>query len=105
MKKAIMMEVADNVATALTAIEARDDVEVLSSKQEIVQLVKARDSLPQGHKIALSDIKKGAEVKKYGATIGIALKDIASGEYVHIHNVKSKRLPLTEHMLGYGRRK
>lgn len=104
MKKAIVIDERDNVATALHTIEAGDEVEILSSKQEVVQRIKARDSLPPGHKVALSDIKKGAEVKKYGATIGQALKDITLGEYVHIHNVRSNRLPLTEHMLGYGRR-
>jgi altronate dehydratase small subunit len=105
MKKAIMMEAVDNVATVLNTVEAGDEVEILSSRQETMRRVRAQDSVPRGHKIAISDIKKGAEVKKYGATIGLALKDIASGEYVHIHNVKSKRLPLTEHMLGYGHRK
>jgi altronate dehydratase small subunit len=104
MKKAIMMEAQDNVATALAAIAVGDEVEILSSRREVVQRVKAKDSLPSGHKVALSAIKKGAEVKKYGAIIGKASKDIAIGEYVHIHNVRSNRLPLTKHMLGYSRR-
>ena len=104
MKKAIVMDERDNVATALHKIEAGDEIEVLSAKQEVVQRIKAKDSLPLGHKIALSDIKKSSEVKKYGATIGKATKDIIPGEYVHIHNVRSNRLPLTEHMLGYNRR-
>lgn len=101
MKKAIMMETQDNVATAISTISVGDEVEILSSKQELVQRIKAKDTLPLGHKIALSDIKKGGEIRKYGAIIGRALKDIALGEYVHIHNVKSNRLPLTNHMLGY----
>ena len=99
-----MMDAQDNVATVLAAISAGDELEILSSKQEVTQHVKAKDSVPSGHKIALSNIKRGTEVKKYGATIGKASKDIALGEYVHIHNVRSNRLPLTKHMLGYSRR-
>lgn len=101
MKRAIMMETQDNVATALSTISVGDEVEILSSKQELVRRIKARDTLPLGHKIALSDINKGGEIRKYGAIIGRASKDIALGEYVHIHNVKSNRLPLTNHMLRY----
>jgi len=100
-KKAIMIDDNDNVATAIAAINTGDEVEVISSKQEVVYRIKAKDSLPLGHKIALSDIKKGGEVKKYGTPIGKASKNITSGEYVHIHNVQSNRLPLTKHMLSY----
>jgi hypothetical protein len=99
-KKAIMMDPQDNVATALNAITAGDEVEIVSSKQEVVRCVKAKDSLPFGHKIALAEIKRGAEVRKYGIAIGSTLKEIALGEYVHIHNMNSNRLPLTKHMLG-----
>ena len=95
-----MMNPQDNVATALNAIAAGDEVAILSPKQEIIHRLKAKDSLPLGHKIALSEIKRSAEVRKYGVAIGIAFKKIVPGEYVHIHNIKSKRLPLTKHMLG-----
>jgi len=101
MKKAIMMDAKDNVATAISAIAAGEEVKILSTKQEVVQRVTAKEALPLGHKIALTDIKKGAEIKKYGAVIGRASKEIAPGEYVHIHNVESNRMPLTEHMLSY----
>ena len=101
MKKALTMDVKDNVGTAISAITAGEEVEVLSTKQEVVQRIKAKDSLPFGHKIALMDIQKGNKIKKYGAVIGKAVKDITVGQYVHIHNVESNRMPLTEHMLGY----
>jgi len=101
MKKAIMIDDNDNVATAITAIGIGDDVEILSSKQKTIHHIKAKDSLPLGHKIAIFDINKGSKVKKYGTAIGKASKNITSGEYVHIHNVESNRLPLTKHMLSY----
>jgi altronate dehydratase len=101
MKKAIMMDAKDNVGTAISAITAGEEVEVLSTRQQVMQRIKAKDPLPLGHKIALTDIHKGEQIKKYGAVIGKASKDILVGQYVHIHNVESNRMPLTKHMLSY----
>jgi altronate hydrolase len=42
-----------------------------------------------GHKVALTDIKKGENVIKYGYPIGHATEDIKSGEHVHTHNIKT----------------
>lgn len=42
-----------------------------------------------GHKYALTDIKTGENVIKYGFPIGHATTDIATGEHVHTHNVKT----------------
>jgi (2R)-sulfolactate sulfo-lyase subunit alpha len=53
--------------------------------------LKSRMAIPIGHKIALTDIKKGATVRKYGQDIGKAVADIAKGEHVHVHNLKTKR--------------
>ena len=47
--------------------------------------------VPIGHKIALVDIKAGDTVWKYGQDIGKAIADVAQGEHVHVHNVKTKR--------------
>ena len=46
-------------------------------------------NVPTGHKFALCDIKAGEYVIKYGEVIGRATADIASGEWVHSHNVCS----------------
>jgi len=53
--------------------------------------LKSRMAIPIGHKIALTDIKSGATVRKYGQDIGKAVADIAKGEHVHVHNLKTKR--------------
>ena len=45
--------------------------------------------LDTGHKIALCDIAEGADVIKYGYPIGKAEKNIAAGEHVHSHNMKT----------------
>ena len=47
-------------------------------------------SLETGHKIALCNIEKGTDIIKYGYPIGVATKDIAQGESVHSHNMKTK---------------
>jgi len=41
------------------------------------------EKVPQGHKLALLDIPKGAPVLRYGVVIGYALRDIAAGSWVH----------------------
>ena len=42
-----------------------------------------------GHKIARRAITQGEKIIKYGVSIGSATKDIAFGEHVHMHNMKS----------------
>jgi (2R)-sulfolactate sulfo-lyase subunit alpha len=53
--------------------------------------LKSKMDVPIGHKIALVDLKKGDTVIKYGQDIGKAVADIAKGEHVHVHNLKTKR--------------
>ena len=47
------------------------------------------DQIPAGHKRALQAIKKGEAIIKYGNPIGVASTDIAEGEWVHTHNLKT----------------
>ena len=42
-----------------------------------------RDKVPQGHKVALSDLPQGSTVRRYNVPIGYALKDIPAGSWVH----------------------
>lgn len=46
-------------------------------------------NLEDGHKYALRDIKAGENIIKYGNPIGHAIVDIARGEHVHNHNIKT----------------
>lgn len=46
-----------------------------------------RQDTPLGHKIARRAIAKGAKIRKYGAVIGLATRDIAPGDHVHLHNL------------------
>ena len=47
----------------------------------------ACETIPRGHKVALADIAAGADVRKFGAFIGIASQPIARGHHVHTRNL------------------
>jgi len=51
----------------------------------------AKHDIPIGHKVALSDLKAGDTVMKYGEDIGKMVGDAGTGEHVHTHNCKTKR--------------
>lgn len=51
----------------------------------------ARDDVPIGHKIALTDVAAGDTAVKYGEDIGRFVQDVAKGGHVHVHNLKTKR--------------
>lgn len=68
MKRTLQIHPADNVA---------------------VVLVDGDPVAPRGHKIALAPIAEGEQVIKYGFPIGIATTDIAEGDWVHSHNLRT----------------
>ncbi|MBP5756572.1 MAG: UxaA family hydrolase, partial [Spirochaetales bacterium] len=43
--------------------------------------------IPQGHKVALVDLKKGDAVVRYGVILGYALEDIKAGGWVNEFNL------------------
>lgn len=91
MNLALKVHDQDNVATIFAeGIEAGTVVAVLD-KRGIKQNYTVKGEVPYGHKIALSPIRTGQHVIKYGEEIGIATRDIQPGEYVHIHNLDSTR--------------
>jgi (2R)-sulfolactate sulfo-lyase subunit alpha len=53
--------------------------------------VKANQNIPIGHKVALTDLKKGDTVIKYGEDVGRMVADANRGDHVHVHNLKTKR--------------
>jgi altronate dehydratase len=87
-QKAILLHLQDDVATALTDLKAGDQVRV-SLGDRVVE-VTLRQDIDFGHKFALRDIAKGENVLKYGMPIGQALEDIRAGEWVHVHNCRSR---------------
>jgi galactarate dehydratase len=41
------------------------------------------DTVPQGHKVALTEVPKGGEVRRYGVVIGHAAETISPGAWVN----------------------
>lgn len=88
-RKAVVLNSKDNVATALTDLQAGEVVEMEVDKGAIsVTLV---DSIPFGHKFSLTNIKLDLPIMKYGEIIGKATADIKPGQHVHVHNVAGTR--------------
>jgi altronate hydrolase len=71
----------DNVGVARSPLATGQQVDVGG------EALVARDAIAAGHKLALRSIAAGERVLKYGQTIGLATRDIAAGEHVHVHNV------------------
>ncbi len=67
----------DNVVVALRPI----------AKGTAFEGVAAAEDIPQGHKMALREVKTGENVIKYGFSIGHATADITPGMWVHTHNM------------------
>jgi altronate dehydratase small subunit len=78
---------ADNVLTVISSLEAGDTIQLEN------EAAKVSTRLAIGHKIAARRIAAGEKIVKYGAPIGSATREIAAGEHVHTHNVKSDYLP------------
>lgn len=88
-RKAIVIQAGDNVATMIENVGASEPV-VTDGSVGSVSLT-AEEPIRLGHKIALRDIRKGEDIIKYGEVIGRATEDIATGHHVHVHNVESMR--------------
>lgn len=87
MAKAFIIEKRDNVATLVEDADAGFISIIGDSSSE--SLIECKESIPEGYKIALSDIGQGEPIIKYGAQIGTAIVNIAKGHAVHNHNVIS----------------
>ncbi len=85
----------DNVVVALQTIPAGETITVEAEGGEIS--VTAKEEIPAGHKMALCDIPEGGEVIKYGYRIGNAKEAIATGSWIHTHNVKTALGDLLEY--------
>ena len=73
----------DNVVIAIKQIVCGEDVVV-----DGVKLLSAAEDVAASHKIALTDIKAGGAVIRYGEPIVQARDDIKRGRWVHVHNTQ-----------------
>ena len=87
--QAIVMKPVDNVATAVQVLEPNKKVLVDLAGEKIS--IKVTELIPFGHKFAIKAIKKGETIRKYGESIGAAIKNIKIGQHVHVHNLEGCR--------------
>lgn len=89
MPKALHIHPKDNVAICTSEVKAGDRVEIIDSDGTRSEIV-AVTPITFCNKIALSDIKKGDDIFKYGEVIGKAIEDIAHGCLVNHLNIASQ---------------
>jgi len=82
----LVIHALDNVAVALRDLEAG----VLANAKDM-EGFPVLEKIPASHKIALRDISQGEEIIKYGETVAVSSRNIKKGEWVHAHNVETKR--------------
>ena len=78
----------DNVATLLGEAAAGALLQIVGPAGR--HNLNAREKIELGHKVALATIPEGAPIVKFGIVIGIAMRPIARGEWVHLHNCRSR---------------
>lgn len=90
-KLALKVNDKDNVATLFADnVLDGEKIDVRDKKGNSTEITVIGD-IPYGHKAALKEILKGEAIIKYGEALGVATKNIKTGEYVHVHNLDSMR--------------
>lgn len=77
----------DNVLIVRQTIDAGENVLIDGTS------VRVDACIELGHKLARRPIETGEKIIKYGAPIGSATRSIATGEHVHLANLKSDYTP------------
>jgi altronate dehydratase len=81
----ILLDSRDNIAIALQELQVGEVI----TQSDLAIPLEVQSVIPRGHKIALTDIAKGAAIIKYGERMGHA---IDRGTHVHTHNVIGDRV-------------
>jgi len=84
---AALLDPRDDVATALADLLPGTNLTLCLAST--VREVTIAEPIALGHKFALHAIASGAPVRKYGEVIGRTTRDIASGAWVHLHNLET----------------
>ena len=87
----IQIHADDNVAVATEPLACGSALRI--NELNLVLL----DDIPTAHKVALADLSEGAQITKYGETIGYATAPIQKGQHVHSHNMKTGLSGLLEY--------
>ncbi len=88
----LVHEDGDSVGTIVVeGVNAGDTLTGWVMEQDKTVTIKTLNAIPIGHKIALKALENNGTIIKYGIDIGRTIAPIKLGEYVHVHNVKTKR--------------
>lgn len=87
----IKINPADNVAVAIDALKAGETIEIEGTS------ITLNNDVPAGHKILLTDLKKGEDVIKYGYPIGHLLEDHKKGDFICHDNIKTNLAGLLDY--------
>src|SRR5258708_23731848 len=86
--KAIILREGDDVAVLTQPLTSGSELNGAAVSLRLTS------EIPSGHKVALTSIKKGHAVHKYGQIIGYATANIAPGDWIHSHNMHNGRVGL-----------
>ncbi len=75
-KRPVYIKIKDEDNVAIT-------VDQVSAGSEVMPGVVTKTDIPQGHKIALSDIPAEGSIIRYGVTLGYAINDIRKGDWIN----------------------
>jgi (2R)-sulfolactate sulfo-lyase subunit alpha len=82
----------DNVGVVVVEnLQAGDEMFCVVTEDDTDFTLLVKQDVPIGHKVALTDLKVGDTIVKYGEDIGRVIAPLAIGEHVHVHNLKTKR--------------
>ncbi len=85
-ENALLIHQRDNVVVALRDLAVGEEI-----RAKGIENFSVLQEVPASHKVALRDIPAGEEIIKYGETVAVSTRLIKKGEWVHIHNLESKR--------------
>ncbi len=82
----------DNVGVVVVeGVRAGTEMQCIKTEDDSEFPLTACADISIGHKVALSDLREGETVIKYGEDIGRMTGSARRGEHVHVHNLRTKR--------------
>ena len=78
----IHLDARDTVVVALKALPQGTRIRVGDAE------IETRQTIPPGHKLAITSLGADAPVIKFGWPIGLTMRPIEAGEHVHSHNLR-----------------
>jgi (2R)-sulfolactate sulfo-lyase subunit alpha len=88
----VVHDEADSVGVVVVeGVKAGDSLTGWIMDQDRIVHFEAVNDIPIGHKLAIKPLQQNDTAIKYGVDIGRVTAPIATGQHVHVHNLKTKR--------------